>query len=134
VGNGVVFFEGLRQVADPSVSGLTTLNNIRGRSTLTAIADSSGKILFVNPTPGQVGGLAYNAFYGPSSNRIDLNIVKRIRLRERVTLELRADAINATNTPSFSAPNGDINSVNFGRITATDSDPRIVVVSARINF
>ncbi len=134
VGNGVVFYGNLRQVIDPSVANLTTRGNIRARSTLQAIADASGNLMFVNTLPGSPGALALGQFTGPSALRFDINVMKRVRVTERVTAELRADAISALNRPNFSNPTGDINSINFGRITATDDGNRILVVSMRLNF
>ena len=104
VGNGVVYFQGLQQLPDPSIASLTTLNNIRGRATLQAIAGPSGDLLLVNPTPGTLGNLQPGILSGPGEFRLDLNIVKRTRLRENINLELRADIIDATNTPQWDAP------------------------------
>src|SRR6185295_7241722 len=56
-GNGPVYFTGLQQVVDPYVSSITTLQGLQARSTMKAIADSSGKLLLVNPSPGQFGTL-----------------------------------------------------------------------------
>jgi hypothetical protein len=133
-GNGVWYFEGLQQVRDPAINGLTTLNNIRSSSTLQAVADAQGNLVFVNAAPGSPGTSGLNFFDGPRSVRFDINVVKRVRLTERFTMELRADAISALNKPNFALPERDINSTNFGRITATDGGNRIMVVSARINF
>lgn len=133
-GNGVWFFDGLKQVQDPAVAGLTTQANIRSSSTLQAITGPDGNLIFVNASPGNPGTSGLNFFDGPRSVRFDVNLVKRVRLTERFTLELRADAISALNKPNFSLPERDINSINFGRITATDDGNRIMVVSARINF
>jgi hypothetical protein len=134
VGNGVIYFDGLRQVQDPYVRLLTTKNNIRSSSILQAITDAEGRLLLVNPEPGSPGTMSIGFFEGPGSLRFDINLLKRIRVTERVSVELRADAISALNHPSFSNPNTDINSVNFGRITGTDDGNRIMVVSARVNF
>jgi hypothetical protein len=133
-GNGVVYFGGLQAMADPSLRSLTTKNNIQGMSTLQAIADASGRLLLVNALPGSPGTMGIGFFEGPGALRFDLNLIKRIRVTERFTLELRADAISALNHPNFSNPNTDINSVNFGRITGTADGNRIMVVSLRVNF
>lgn len=135
-GNGVFFFPDVQQVRDPSIAGLTTLGNIQQQSTLQAIADKSGRILMVNSTPGTLGSIQPLFFYGPSSFRLDLNLVKRISISERMNLELRADSTGFTNTPQWTDPtdaNLDINSTNFGRITAATGS-RVVVVSLRLNF
>lgn len=132
-GNGVVYFDGFQQVRDPSIEGLTTLNGIQGRSTLLAIADSGGKVILVNPTPGTLGNLAPNFLEGPGDFRLDINLIKRVRLNERAGLEFRIDAIDVSNTPHFNLPNADMNSTTFGRITGASGN-RILVVGARINF
>jgi len=132
-GQGVVYFDGLQQVVDPSVASLTTQRNIQGRSTLLAITDSSGRLLLVNPTPGVLGNLSPAFLESPGSFRLDLSLVKRIRIAEGKTLELRADAVNFSNSPQFSGPNTDINSTNFGRITGAGGN-RIIVVGGRFNF
>ncbi len=131
--NGVVYFTGLRQIPDPSIARITTAGGLQGRSTLLAIADESGRPLLVNPEAGQLGTLGQRFLQGPGSFRLDLNLIKRVRIREGKELHLRADAINATNTPQFDNPNLDINSTNFGRITGAGGN-RIVVVGARFNF
>jgi len=139
VDNGMVFFTGLQQVTDPSVAKLTTQQGVQGRSTLLAIADSSGRLLLVNPTPGQLGTLPQLYLQGPGSFRLDVNLVKRFKLRESWNFEFRADAIGLTNTPQINdytnaTPiNTDINSVNFGRITGANGS-RIVVLGPRLNF
>jgi hypothetical protein len=133
IGNGVIYFQGLRQTADPSVARMTNLNSIQSSSTLLGLTDASGRLLMVNATPGSPGTMGVGYFQGPGAIRFDLNIVKRVRLTERFSMEFRADALGALNTPNFGDPNGDMNSVNFGRITSA-SDSRVLVVSSRLNW
>jgi hypothetical protein len=132
-GNGVFYFTGLRQVADPSRAQLTTAGGVRARSTLQAIAGPDGNLLLANPVAGTLGTLAPNFLSGPGAFRLDINLIKRIRVAERKTMELRADAINLTNTPQFGTPNADINSLNFGRISGASGE-RLVVLGLRVNF
>lgn len=132
-GQGAGYFDGLRQAPDPSIAGLTTAQGIRERSTLQAIADSSGRLLLVHPTPGVLGNLAPQFLEGPGSFRFDLNLIQRVRISESKNLEFRADAINFTNSPDFDNPNTDISSPNFGRITGAGGN-RVVVVGVRFNF
>lgn len=134
-GNGVVYFTGLQQVVDPSVANITNINGIRQQSGLRAIADPSGKLLLVNPAPGQLGTLSLRSIDGPGSFRLDVNLIKRFQIRERIEFYVRADAVDVTNTPTFSNPTLDINSLNFGRITTTvDGTNRVIVVSGRLTF
>jgi len=48
-----------------------------------------------------------------------VNLIKRIRVTERVILQLGATAQNLTNTEQFGNPNLNINDLNFGRITGS---------------
>ena len=140
-GQGVVWFSGLQQVVDPYVANITTLQGIQGRSTMRAIADAGGKVLLSNPAPGQFGTLVPRVQDGPGAFRLDVNVIKRIKLTERIEAYVRADAINVTNSPQFGNPDLNINSLNFGRITGTTGfgeiaagGARLVVLQARVTF
>ncbi|MGI8741877.1 MAG: carboxypeptidase regulatory-like domain-containing protein [Bryobacteraceae bacterium] len=136
-GNGVVYFSGLKQVPDPLISTITTVNGIQGRVTLKAIADSSGNLILENPPAGVFGTLAPNFLRGPGFFNVDVDLLKRIRIVEGKELVLRMDVISATNSPIFSNPNTNINDPNFGRITSvngTQGGNRIVVIGLRFNF
>ncbi len=99
------------------------------------VKDASGNFILVNPLPGQFGTLAHNYLTGPGFFRLDLNVLKRIKIREGKELILRADAVNATNTPAFSAPNTFINSPTFGRINSVlPNSNRVIAISARFEF
>ncbi len=133
LGNGVQFFNGLKQITDPYVSNISPV--VRGQSTLLAITDASGKVIMANGQPGQLGTMGQNYFLGPRFMRLDMNLIKRIRVTEKTDLNLRADAVNATNTPAFSDPDTGINSVNFGRISSTlAGSNRVIVIGLRFNF
>ncbi len=133
VGDGVVYFDGLRQAPDPSIAGLTASQLLNTRSMLKAIADSSGRVIAVNPRPGTIGSYSQTYLEGPGSLRFDVNLTKTFSFKEGRELQLRADAINLLNTPQFGNPDVNINSNTFGRIT-TASGERIVVLNARISF
>ena len=137
VNDGIVFFNGLQQIPDPSVANITTLQGLQARSTLRAITDSSGRLLLVNPTAGQLGTLQQFYLKGPGTFRLDVNMVKRFKIRENWDFEVRADVIGLTNTPQIDDYTNqitiDMNSANFGRITNTGG-ARIIVIGARINF
>jgi len=131
--NGVVYFDGLQQVSDPAIANLTTMQSLNSRSSLKAIADSSGKLIAVNPAPGTLGSLSPTYLQGPGAFRFDVNLIKKIRLREDKELIVRGDAINLLNSPQFGDPETNINSINFGRITTAGGE-RIIAVSMRVNF
>ena len=131
-GQGVVYFTGLKQITDPSVIGLTG-------SPLKAIAGPNGKLLLVNPLPGQLGSLAYGSIRGPGAKILNVNLKKTIRITERFNFQIGATALDATNTPVFNDPDMNINSPTFGRITGTSTSlqapgNRILVLQGRLNF
>jgi hypothetical protein len=133
VADGVTYFDALKQVDDPAIARLTPLQLLNTRSNLKAIADSSGNLIAVNPTPGTLGSLSQTYLQGPGSFRLDVNLSKSFSFGEGKELLFRGDAINLLNTPQFGNPNTEINSPTFGRITTAGGN-RIVVLSARINF
>ncbi len=133
VGNGVVYFNGLRQVTDPSVARMPAI--IQPLSALRAIVDQNGNIIMQNPVPGQLGTMAPNSFTGPPILRLDLNLIKRFKIGEQRDLIIRADALNLMNTPFFGLPVTDINSPLFGRIQSTLAGTnRVISFQARFTF
>lgn len=134
VGNGVLYFPGITQIVDPSVGNITTLGNLRALSTLKAIASSDGTPILVNALPGQLGSLAIGTVDAPPTWRLDMNLLKRIKINERFTLQLGATGQNITNSPQFGSPNTAIGNANFGRITGTASTYRVIVLQGRLNF
>jgi Carboxypeptidase regulatory-like domain/TonB dependent receptor len=90
--------------------------------------------VFFNPKAGEVGNLPILAFDGPAQFRIDLALSKMINLPGRYRVELKGEAFNLTNTPSFLRGDIDINSTTFGRLTSVNVAARVVQLSARIEF
>jgi hypothetical protein len=71
---------------------------------------------FCNPLPGQQGNLARNMFNGPKFFDIDMSVLKSIPIRENMSLQLRGDAFNAINHPTFFVGDQNINSSAFGQV------------------
>jgi hypothetical protein len=134
VGNGVIYYPGITQITDPSVANITTLGNLRALSTLKAIAGPDGTPVLVNALPGQLGTMGIGTASAPPTWRLDMNLLKRVKINERFTFQIGATAENLTNSPQFGAPNTAIGSANFGRITSTASTYRILVLQSRLNF
>ena len=143
-GNGFVsYFQGLSAVAAPLPAGVDS--SLAGRYTNFQVVNSSGQPVLVNPTPGTTGNLAYYTpgVRGPSLMGINASLSKAIRITERWSVTLRADAVNVTNTPQWgysSNPsvgtlglNTNINSTSFGRITSAAGN-RLITFYARVDF
>jgi len=82
-----------------------------------------------------MGNTGKGYFFGPRLFDIDMALIKRIRIRESMNLELRADANNITNTPSFGLPTATYTSSLFGRIGGgIESSSRKFQLGAKFNF
>jgi hypothetical protein len=67
---------------------------------------------------------------------VDLSLFKDFRVTERVKLQLRGEAFNLTNTPTFEVPVRDVNSRTFGVVTATAfyPKPREIQLALQLTF
>ena len=129
---GVREVDGRLYWIDPSVIDPNTGRAV-GPDTLTNAPGFDGQVFF-NPMAGEVGTLKVLGFDGPSQFVMDLAIAKRIRVRDRLALQLRADVFNVFNTVNFFVGDYDINSPSFGRIVATSTYPRFVQLVVKLEF
>ncbi len=83
---------------------------------------------------GQNGNLGRNVLRAPSQSRFDLGIVKSTRLSENVAVELGWDVFNVFNRANFAAPDFELGSPDFGRITNTVGGPRVMQFRAKLKF
>ena len=88
-------------------------------------APFSGQV-FSQPSAGSIGALQRNFFSGPWVFDMDAKISKVTTIKERHTLELRMDATNIFNHPTWFVGSQTITSTNFGKITSTFFGRRIV--------
>jgi hypothetical protein len=80
-----------------------------------------------------LGNSSRNPVRGPGYRNLDLAMIRRIPLPVRMTLEIRAEAFNVTNTPPLGAPNGTFGSAAFGTITSA-GDPRVIQLAVKVIF
>jgi hypothetical protein len=84
------------------------------------------------------GNSGYGTLLGPGQFNFDISIQKLTvvgGLHESAALQFRADFFNAFNHPQFADPNSvDLNTTNFGQITATSVNPRLVQFSLKYIF
>ena len=89
---------------------------------------------FTHPGAGDVGHLSLTPVNGPGYWNVDTALIKRVRFRERLGLELRLEAFNVFNHTNFSVPNSlSIDDTDFGKINST-FDPRILQLSWKFTF
>ncbi len=106
-----------------------------------ALQDANGNLVLANPAPGTIGTLGRQWVTGPTHANFDVNLVKRIRISEGKEFEIRLDAVNVLNNPSWAFVAGatDINNVSFGKLTAADptggvSQSQNTVANRRFTF
>jgi hypothetical protein len=94
--------------------------------------------MFFAPAAGELGNTGRNFFTGPPLFSLDLTLGKRIKFDESRNLEIRVEAQNATNTPSFAVPsdaNLVISSSTFGFVGGNvNSGSRKIQFAAKFNF
>ena len=93
---------------------------------------------FAQPALGQYGNTPVHSttggtFLGPGSIRIDMGITRKFQLRERQTLEFRAEAFNMPNHVNPGLPDTTLTSATFGKILSA-GDPRITQMALKFLF
>ena len=141
---GATYFPGFTQVEDPYRSSVTNNQTLQSQFSNRAIADAQGRLVLVNPAPGKLGTLGQRWIEGPGHIGLDVNLVKRIRLAESKQFEFRVDVRNILNTPYWSNPETNMNSLEFGKMLAAGTTgnsnadnrngTRSFTLNARVNF
>lgn len=90
--------------------------------------------IFFNPGAGTLGTLQRRMFSGPWTMGLDASLIKRVKIRERQDLELRMEAFNALNHPTFWAGDQNINSTTFGVISSMFFPARVVQFGLTYSF
>jgi hypothetical protein len=127
----------------PDVAPGVTLAQLQGsgpvESRLTRYFGSPGLgspgTLFVLPGPVDFGGLGRGlAIRTPGQKSIDFMLSKRTAIRERSSLEFRAEAFNLFNWVNFGAPDSNVGDPGFGIISSMTTSPRIVQLALKLYF
>jgi hypothetical protein len=90
---------------------------------------------FAAPANYTYGTSAYDLLWGPRYQDWDMSLAKKTTLLERLNIELRMDAFNVANHPSFGTPGATVsNPSNFGVITSTTGENRTVSFGGKLTF
>jgi len=89
---------------------------------------------FAVPDPFTFGNLGRNSLRQDGLFNLDLGVSKRFRITEGTSLELRGEAFNATNTPTWGKPRVDFNDPQFGQIFRTRSIERQLQIAVKFYF
>ena len=96
---------------------------------------------FAVPAPGTFGNERRNQLLGPGYSRVNLGLGKTFAIWEQVHLQVRADANNAFNHPTFNLPTQSLTVDSTGAIatgtstiTSTTGTARTIQLSAHLTF
>ena len=112
---------------------------------------SSNGTAIANALGTDIGNVGRNVLRGPGQYNVDLSLTKRFQLRESRNIEFRAEVFNLLNHVNLSNPISDFNAVSatgsfdpvtgqivnpgdFGRITSTSNNPRILQLALKLNY
>jgi hypothetical protein len=109
----------------PDVVGNWHGNGTRG--------DWFNRAAFVNNAPGIYGDTGRATLLQPGTWDIDAALIRRLRVREKQSVEIRAEAFNLVNHPNLGPAGTTLNSSSFGHIT-TSGSPRICEFALKYIF
>jgi hypothetical protein len=114
------------------------------------VIPSSNGTATAGATGTDFGNVGRNVLRGPKQNNVDFSIVKRFPISESKNLEFRVEFFNLFNHVNFANPTSNFNAVpstsisstgqitgdagDFGRITATSNNPRLIQFTLKFNF
>jgi hypothetical protein len=88
---------------------------------------------FAQPALGTYGNMGPYNVLGPGLVQIDMGLVRTFKVREKQSIQFRAEAFNVPNHVNPNNPTTAINSTVFGKIQAA-ADPRIMQLALKYVF
>ena len=94
---------------------------------------------FLLPPAGTWGNLGRGTYLGPGLAEVDLSLFKNTVIREKATLQFRAEAFNLLNHANYGTPNATVFSgtglnSSVGLITATATTSRQIQLGLKLIF
>jgi hypothetical protein len=140
--------DALRPFLATKSAPLNTVGEYLANGTLVNLANTSQTVAFSNVhwiynnlyadrVFGTPFGVGRNVLTGPSFQRLDLSIYKNFSIHESLHLQIRGEATNAFNHPTFLVPNlyTDVSTATtFLNPTSTETTPRIIRLGVKIIF
>jgi hypothetical protein len=97
-----------------------------------------------------IGNVGRNVLRGPSQCNVDFSVIRRVPIGESKSIEFRAEFFNLFNQVNLAVPISNFNAVpafsisstgqivgdagDFGRITGTSNNPRLIQFAVKFNF
>lgn len=118
------------------------MQNVYGDGSITNYLNIKAFLAPASASPGVYATTRPFTIAGPPVMNIDLALSRNFKLRERQTVQFRAEAFNLSNSVMFGPPTGALNNSAFGRINpqiqssapGTTTTARIMQFALRYNF
>ena len=114
----------------PGVSTCSRGTVVNGGSTASCLDATA----YSSPAAFTFGSLHRNDLHGPCREMVNFSMFKNFQIYERLQFQMRAEAFNLLNHANPSNPNATFGAGNFGTITSTQTDPRVLQLAGKINF
>jgi hypothetical protein len=88
---------------------------------------------FTQAATGTFGNMGPTNIQGPGSLRVDIGLSRTFQIREKQSVQFRAEAFNLPNRVNLNNPITNLNSSTFGQIQAAQ-DPRILQLALKYVF
>jgi len=114
----------------------TTRCTVGGRCTVQYLNRSAYALVPVDPRTRiaiRPGNVANSSIRNPATWSVDVALSKNIKVREQLTLQLRADMFNFLNHVNYSGPSSGIDGATFGEINGAGG-MRVVQLNARLSW
>lgn len=90
---------------------------------------------FDAPAPFTFGATPRNLLRRDGAANFDISVFRQFRLdavREGMRMDFRAEAFNAFNSPEFARPGNNLSNPNFGAVTSTQNQARIIQLALKV--
>ncbi|MBV8817532.1 MAG: carboxypeptidase regulatory-like domain-containing protein [Acidobacteriaceae bacterium] len=97
---------------------------------------SGGAPLFSAPAKGTINlqpGIR-DLIHGPGFNNWNMGLFKTFAIKERLSMQFRAEAFDIWNHPNWNGPNFNPTASTFGKVTSKTNDVRNMQLSLRLQF
>jgi hypothetical protein len=87
------------------------------------------------PAPrDRYGNSGRGMFRGPGQTTADFSVFKDFKAKEALTIQFRTEFFNVLNMPNFSNPGNSMDAANFGQITTTSVNARLIQMALKLTF
>jgi len=69
-----------------------------------------------------LGNVGRNTMFGPPTKNVDFSAFKNFQLKERTSLQFRAEFFNVLNHPNFGQPGNSLGTATFGVVSSTGNN------------